>query len=384
MTVVTELIADLGRAETLSREWEALAVAASNPVASAAWVLAWWRHVAPAGTVARVVTVRDAGRLIGVAPFYLAENSRGVAEYRLMAADFGVCMEPLALPGREWDLAEAAAAALSAGEPRPGIVSFGPMRVSSPWVTALADSMPGPIRAPVRQMRVEGAPVVYLREPGYEEWFATLSSKLRRDLRRCERQFEQAGGTVRWADARSLRADAETFARLHTGRWEGRGWSRLADLGERLPAWLIDVGEPLIGEGRFGLCVLEVQGEPMCVDLHLSAGEEAAGINVGWDQSHAKLSPAKLTLLRVIAAAYEKGAARVTLGNGNLSNKVRIANGDDPAAWTSLLAPNARLPLAYARLAPELARGHARELLGRTLPEPWLERVRGAVARLRR
>ena len=93
-------------------------MAASNPVAAAAWVLAWWRHVAAPDVQARVVVVRDGPRLVGVAPFYLASQRLGVAEYRLMTDDFGVCMRPLALPGHERDLAVAVGRALGDGEPR--------------------------------------------------------------------------------------------------------------------------------------------------------------------------------------------------------------------------------------------------------------------------
>ncbi|MGO9488775.1 MAG: GNAT family N-acetyltransferase [Solirubrobacteraceae bacterium] len=378
-----ELIADIAGAEELAPEWDALAVAASNPVACPAFVLAWWRHVAPADTLARVVAVRDGSQLIGVAPFHLASTRLGVAEYRLMADDFGVCMEPLAMPGREWEVAEAIGAALSATRPRAASLRFGPMAIASPWIAALSASWPGPLSPVVRRRRIEGAPVILLREPSYEDWLATLSSKLRRDLRRCERLFEEAGGTSRWSDAGTLRADAEAFARLHGSRWEGRGWSRLADLGERLPDWLEEVGAPLIGGRRFGLCVLEVDGEPICVDFHLSAGEQAAGVNVGWDERYARLAPAKLAVLRVVGEAYDKDCRRVGLGNGNLANKLRLANGNDPVAWTAIVPPSPRLLQAYALLLPGQARRHARQALARTLPEPWLEQVKGALARLR-
>ena len=383
MKLATEVITDLARASELTREWEALAVAASKPVAGASWVLGWWRHVAPEQTVARVIVVRDGERLVGMAPFYLASQRRGVAEYRLMASDFGACMEPLALPGRERELGEAIAIALSSTAPRADVIGFGPMPIASPWVDAVRESIPGRLGALVRRTRMEGAPIVELREPDFESWFQTLGSKLRRDLRRSERSFEEAGGTVRWTDASTLRDDAQSFARLHAGRWESRGWSRLADLGERLPDWVVEVVSPLIDEGRAGLCVLELDGEPICIDLHFSAGEEVVGVNVGWDQAHAKLGPAKLVLLRVIERAYANGAARVNLGNGTLSNKVRIANSDDPAAWTSVLAPRPRLPLAYAAIAPVLARRHTRALLARTLPERWFERLKDLVKRTR-
>ena len=41
---------------------------------------------------------------------------------------------------------------------------------------------------------MEGVPVIHLREPSYEEWLATLSSKLRRDLRRSERSLRGGRG----------------------------------------------------------------------------------------------------------------------------------------------------------------------------------------------
>jgi CelD/BcsL family acetyltransferase involved in cellulose biosynthesis len=376
-----ELLDGADAAAELSPEWEALAVAASKPVAAAAWVLAWWRHVAPSDLQPRVVVLRDRGELIGVAPFHLASNRRGVAEYRLMASDFGVCMGPLALPGREWELAGAIAAELSATSPRAAAVGFGPMPIASPWVAALTESWQGPVRSLARRTRIEPAPLVQLLEPGYEQWFATLSSKLRRDLRKCERLFEEAGGTTRWTDVTTLRADAESFARLHSSHWEGRGWSRLADLGPRLPDWLEELGGALIGEGRFGLCVLEVEGEPVCVDLSISAGGEVAGLNVGWDDSYARMAPAKLAVLRVIADAYSKDVRRVGLGNGGLANKIRLANGDDPVAWTTVIPATPMAPLAYGMLLPRLLRIHARELAGRALPEPWLERLKGLAAR---
>jgi CelD/BcsL family acetyltransferase involved in cellulose biosynthesis len=375
-----ELVCDRAAAVALAPEWEALALAASKPAAGASWVLAWWRHVAPADTEARVVVLRDAGRMVGIAPFHLVSDRRGVAEYRLMSSDFGVSIEPLALPGRERDLAAAIGRALAGTSPRASLLGFGPMPISSPWIAALEDCWQGPARPIARRMRAEGAPVVQLREPGYEQWFATLGSKLRHDLRRCERRFEEAGGSTRWSDAASLRADAESFARLHSARWEGRGWSRLADLGPRMADWLEDLAAPLLAQGRLGLCVLEVEGRPICVDLHLSAGEEAVGVNVGWDEQYARLAPASLAVLRVVAGAYEKGCRRLRLGNGRLANKVRLSNTDDPVAWTALVPPSSRAPLAYGTLLPGLLRMHGRELLVHALGERWLERLKATAA----
>ena len=256
----TETIVDLAEAECLAPEWDALAVAASKPFAAPAWVLAWWRHVAPSGISPRLVTVRDSGRLVGVAPLYAPPRTRGVVEYRLMTCDFGASMEPLALPGREWDIAAEFARALASARPRPDMLAFGPMSIASPWPSAMSAGWEGPMSALVRCLRISSAHLIVLDDGSYDAWFASLGSKLRRELRRCERLFEEAAGTTRWSTAETLRADAEAFSRLHCGRWEGRGWSRLADMGARLPDWLEELGRGLIAQGRFRMCLLENRG----------------------------------------------------------------------------------------------------------------------------
>lgn len=378
-----ELISELARAQELAAEWDGLSVAASRPVTAPAWVLPWWRHVAPAGAEPRLVAVRDRGALVGVAPFYALRTPGGIVEYRLMAGDFGVCMEPLALPGREWEVAAEIARVLARTDPRPDVLAFGPMALASHWTTALGASWEGPMPALVRRYRREGAPMIILREPSYEAWFASLSSKMRHALRRSERLFQEAGGTARWTTSETLDADARIFERLHRQRWEGRGWSRLSDLGESLPEWLAEVARDLIDQGRFGMCILEVEGTPICADFHLAAGEELSAINAGWDESYARLSPAKLAVLRVVARAHERGMRRVSLGNGDAANKLRLANANDPVAWTLVMPPSLRLPRTYGRALPTLLKAHGRELAERLMPEERLVQARTALQRLR-
>jgi CelD/BcsL family acetyltransferase involved in cellulose biosynthesis len=378
-----ELITDLAGLEALVPEWDALAVAASNPVAAPSWVLSWWRRVAEPDFEPRVVAVRDHGTLVGVAPFYLSSSRRALRECRLMASEFGVCMEPLALPGREWEVAAEIGRLIMSSHPRPDVLAFGPMTLASHWVAALDSSWPGRIRAPVRRLRVDGAPVIVLLEPSFDAWFASLSSKLRRSLRQAERLFEEAGGTTRWSTGETLAADAEAFARLHAARWENRS-SRLVELGSRLPDWFEEVARGQIDEGRFRMCVLEIDGAPICVDFSLIAGRELAGINSAWDESYAHLSPSKLAVSRVVQEACERGCTRVHLGLGNSPNKLRLANGNDPVAWTVLMRPSARLPLTYGRVLPALLRNNARDAARRALPLRWRDAARSTARRLRR
>jgi CelD/BcsL family acetyltransferase involved in cellulose biosynthesis len=371
-----ELVSELAAIEALAPEWDELASASDNPVAAPSWVLAWWKHAAPAGLEPRVVVVRERGKLIGLAPFCVGPRRDGLRECRLMASEFGVCMEPLAMPGSEWLVAGDVARVLAASRPQIDVVAFGPMTIASRWPSALQMQWPGRMPAVVRRYRIERAPVVILREPSFEAWLASLSSKLRRALRVAERDFAQAGGTTRWTTVETLHADVETFSRLHRARWDGRGWSRLVDLGERLSPWFEELARELIADGRFRMCVLEVGDTPICVDFGLLAGGELAAINSAWDESYAKLSPAKLAVSRVVESAYELGARRVHLGSGEQENKLRLANGNDPVAWTLLLPSSRRLPYAYARLLPLFVRSYVRDVATRVLPSEKLARLR--------
>ena len=377
-----ELITEIADLEALIPEWDALAPAASNPVATPAWVLSWWHHVAGQDLQPRLVTVRDRGRLIGVGPFYVASERHGVVDYRLMGGDFGVRMEPLALPGREWDVAVQFARALASVWPRPDTITFGPMALSSSWTTALRSGWPGVLRGPVRQFRIVGEPVAVLREPTFEAWFSSLGPTTRRSLRREQRLFERAGGTIRWSTATTLRQDAETFARLHRARWSDRGRSRLAALGHRLPDWVEALGNGLIDTDRFRLCVLELDGSPICTDLHLLAGEESIGVNMGWDERYARLAPGKLATLHAVQDAYGRRCRRVSLGFGEQPYKLMFANGNHPVAWSVFMAPSLGLSYTYAHAFPGLLRERTRDVAERTLPSRWFEALRAVRRRI--
>jgi hypothetical protein len=124
------------------------------------------------------------------------------------------------------------------------------------------------------------------------------------------------------------------------------------------------------------MCVLELDGEPICVDFGLVAGTELAAINAGWDERHAKLEPAKLAVVRIVGGAYERGARRVHLGCGEIANKLRLANGNDPVAWTIFIPPTARMPRTYGAAAPALLSRRTRDAAKRALSPATLDALR--------
>ncbi len=372
----TELVVDLARAETMVGEWDALAVARGQPMSSPAWMLAWWRHVAPDSAELRIVSVRDRGRLIGLVPLYvdLARHSTARA-YRLLAHDFASVLGPLAVADREWEVAEATASLLAVRELRPDRLDLGPVPMTSPWAVALRERWPGRMR-PVAYRRVLPVPIISIQALPFDVWLAGRSAKLRNNARRRQRRFADAGGRYRLANRESIEADVQTFFALHAERWEGRGRSRLVVLGERVPQLLCEVGNALLAEERFRLLLLELDGEPICAHLCLAAGGEVVQFNFGWDERYRHLSPPLLALLSTVEDACARRERRVDLGWGGNQYKEPFASGRDAVAWETLLPPGAQLVAALPRALPGVAGWRARQMAKRVLSDPQLSRLR--------
>jgi CelD/BcsL family acetyltransferase involved in cellulose biosynthesis len=378
------LVTDREELDALVSDWDALAVANERPQMAPGWVLAWWDHAAPAGALVRVVAVRDGERLVGLAPFYVEPSARRTRiDYRLAGIELCAGLEPLALPGREWEVAAAIGAALDGAMPRPDVIALEGVPLGAHWPLALREGWPGRRRPTLRRYHLQGCPLATLREDSFERWFAAKSSNFRSQMRRLRRQFEAAGGTTRLADATTLHDDVAAFVRLHAGRWEDRGHSNLVALGERLPELLEDAGRALVDAGRFRLRMLELDGEPISAQLFLVAGGTVLYLNGGWDERHAKLKPSMLGLLDTVEEAFAHGQRRIDLGLGEQAYKLRFADGSDPVAWSILLAPGARRPLARAHIAPMLARYALRDAAKRVLSPEQADRLRALRGRVR-
>jgi CelD/BcsL family acetyltransferase involved in cellulose biosynthesis len=76
--LVTEVYKDLASFDRLSSEWDGLLERSAQQVYFLRydWNRLWWRHFAPRGSRLHIITCRDqAGRLLGIAPFYWREHS---------------------------------------------------------------------------------------------------------------------------------------------------------------------------------------------------------------------------------------------------------------------------------------------------------------------
>jgi CelD/BcsL family acetyltransferase involved in cellulose biosynthesis len=361
-------IAELDQLEALVPEWDALAVSCSLPLMSPGWMLPWWRHLAPKGALLRALEVRDGAALVGLVPFFVtAPGHGGRVAYRLLGSGSGAPLALLVPAGREQQVVQAATRALSKADPRPDLIEFSGTRLSSQWHTVMRDCWPSAARPISCAYRVQACPTVSLKGASLEAWLLSRSSKLRSSMRRLARRFAEQGGTWRMSTESTLRSDLKTFQRLHASRWRRLGESSLVTDEERVGAMLNDAGAALVGDERFRLWLMEIDGEAIAADLYLAAGETVLGINGGWDERWKRLSPPLLATLHTIADSIERGESRLGLGPGGGSYKTRFADSDSPVASSVLMVPRRRLPMTMVLTAPTLVGGAARTIAERAL-----------------
>jgi CelD/BcsL family acetyltransferase involved in cellulose biosynthesis len=350
--IQADILTELAELEPVRADWDRLAVDNGLPTMSPAWGLAWWRRFAPERAALRVVVVRDCDEVVGIAPFFV--RTEGAALCDLLGEDTGR-HAPLALPGREWPVAEAAARALTATEPAPTVVRFmsapfGPWH--GPWLAALRLRDNGRrMRTIVRQSRVVPCPQVLLSGT-FDGWFSGRSANFRSEMRRLRKRFAEAGAAIRVSDPTTVDDDLRIYMKLHLGRWEGRR-SLYEGTESRVRTALGDMAHALPPE-RFRLYVAELDGVPIAAQLFLAAGGEIMYHNGGWDETYARLKPGMVGLLHAIEQGYALGDRRLDLGPKAQPYKLRFANSDDPIVAVSV-----------ASLGPDLAGFAARRALRR-------------------
>jgi CelD/BcsL family acetyltransferase involved in cellulose biosynthesis len=293
-------------------------------------------------------------------------------------------ISPLALPGREWEVAETIGQELTAAVPRPDVIALEAAPLASHWPAALRDRWPGRVRPLVRQYLHQGSPTISLHDGSFDAWLEHRSANFRGQMRRLRRQFSASDGTARMSTPQTLAADIGAFMRLHAGRWQGRGASDIVASGGKVPAMFEEAGRSQLESGRFRLWLLEVDGEPISAQLFAEAGGEVLYMNGGWDERFARFKPAMLAIFFAVEDAFARRDERIDLAPGEQHYKLRFADGNDPVAWTIIMCPGCRLALTYARSTPMLASHGLRAAGKRALPPQQADRLRALRMRLRR
>jgi CelD/BcsL family acetyltransferase involved in cellulose biosynthesis len=352
MTLTSVVVSDEPGLDAYLEPWDRLAVRLSRPFCAPAWLMAWFRHVAAPGAHLRVVTVCDGEELIGVAPFFAEAGGGQVTRWRPLGA--GTCqrVEPLAVPGREGEVAEMIGQAVLTADA--DVLTLEGVSSSSPWPSLLARSFPGRRGAWTHRRGVRTALTIPL-DGTFDDWFAKRSSHFRQRLRKARKDFVKRGGTARLATGVTLEQDIESFIRLHRQRWETRGGSRALTSG--VDDMLREGGRRLAAGERLRIWSLDVDDVTIASSVVLAAGGELGYWLNGFDERLASISPSRLSILRVVEDAFTVGATRLDLGEGDFPYKRRFADDEESLGWYWVVPRSRRYPLARASLAPSQARG---------------------------
>jgi len=370
------LVSELDELEQLTEPWRELAHTCSCPAALPGWQLAWWRHLAPEGARLRAVAVFERSQLVGLAPFFVNPGHR--ADYRLLGGGMTHRVSPLAVPGREREVASLVASALAACEPAPDLVALEAIDASSPWPDAISEAWPGRFKPWRYTSSRMSAPVLSLRNKTFESWFASRSKKFREEMRRARRDIENGGGRVVLATEKPAADRAiDEFVRLHRARGSACGGSSLTDEWSRM---LRDAADGLIARGELRLWTLEVAERFVAVNIILAAGGVLTGFNTCFDEDYARLKPGHVTTLAAIEDAFARGEVSLDTGGGDSAYKRRLTNIDLPICWTGMVLRTRRYPLTRLRLIPNQANWRITRI-GRRLPPASRRRIKRLIRR---
>jgi CelD/BcsL family acetyltransferase involved in cellulose biosynthesis len=346
------LVEDAAELEPYLAAWDALAVEQERPYCAPAWMVAWWRELAPPGARLRVALALDGDQLVGIAPCW-SELARGPEELRFLAAPVSSPTGPLSAPGREPAVVgPVLAEALAGATPAPRLLRFDDLPRGSPWPELLGRAWPGAWGAKLEETGTLAAPLVSLDGVrDLDQWLQGRSANFRSQARQGRRRLSEAGATPRLLDdPAAIAAALPGLARLHHSRRRPRGGSNVLDeAGRRM---LAAAAAELAPAGRLWIWEIAAPEGPVASLLFVAAGAGASYWNGGFDDSWARCRPGLQALLAAIEDAAARGLGELDLGPGDQHYKSRLADRDRTLVSLSVRPRDSHYPLTSARLAP--------------------------------
>jgi CelD/BcsL family acetyltransferase involved in cellulose biosynthesis len=285
MALTVRVVDDVAELERSRAPWEALLArsAASSPMCSPTWLLAWWRVFgADGGRALRALLVCDGPRLVGLAPL-LARRVRsavGVPIRRIELLGSGedeadeICSEYIgivAARGDESAVADALAVALTGKTFEPwDELALCAMNGDSPFPFALAAALRA--RGCVARLEVTGTAHYIPLPASWDEYLAALPSSHRYLVRRSTRDLESWAGSSlsvhRATTTEDLPGAMAILEKLHTERWFAEGKGGVFD-SARFRAFHSAVAPELLARGALDVTWLSANGEPIAASYDL-------------------------------------------------------------------------------------------------------------------
>jgi CelD/BcsL family acetyltransferase involved in cellulose biosynthesis len=307
----------------LGGEWTELLAASSarTPFLTWPWVSAWLDTIGRDADLV-VHTARDAGdgRLLGVAPFFVARARRGgipVRELRFLGAGLAA-PDHLDLIARE-EVGEPVAAAL-----------WDSIERATRWDLVDLDGITsgGHLdRLVLRRSQDDRQPIPYPHLPlggAWEDVIARWGRTHRSNIRRYRRKLDaEAGAPVLErlvVDHAELDSTLERLATMHQAVRTAKGDPGLfAD--DATSAFLRAAAHRLLDAGRLRMWRLDVGDEAVAVIWCMRAFDVVSFYTTGFDSDWARYGPGRRIMARAIEAAWSEGAEEFDFLRGDENYK---------------------------------------------------------------
>ncbi|HLG21239.1 MAG TPA: GNAT family N-acetyltransferase [Candidatus Manganitrophaceae bacterium] len=374
--LTVERIGDERRLADLKEPWERLLLRSSrgNPFLSWGWVAAWRRHFGE-GKALEILVIREGEEVVGIAPFYMAVESRlGIPLRRLsILGDEAVGsdhLDLLSLDGFEEKVAGAVAEYWRRSPGRWDFIQLRDLSERSPHLPFL-------IEAVQKQggfiQKEEGETCPYLLlGPSWEGALNRLSAGMRYAVRRKIRSVEREGG-VEWAAIETWdagRSGMEALMSLHQQRWRG-GSDAFA--GPRKIPFHREASQYFFERGIAKLFLLKIEGRIVASLYGFLMGGTFFYYQAGFDPAWGDKSVGTVLMGKTIQSAISRGWKEFDFLRGAEAYKFHWTD-DVKKTWDVFFYPPSLKGRIFrrARLMDQELRGFAR----RRLPPNWLERLR--------
>jgi dTDP-4-amino-4,6-dideoxygalactose transaminase len=320
----------------LYEEWSQLALASRNVFATPEWASVWCAHFLH-DRPPQLIALRDsAGRCVAILPLYTLIE-RPLRVLRVVGNGPGEDLGPVCDPEDRARVARALPRVLA---------ELGAHALLADHVRAGWSALTG-----ARVLRTEDSPVARFEGTDWEGFMRGRSRRLRKELRRHERQLQDRHGLdcrLGGGDPEQLPAELSTFVSLHRARWADEPSRFLRHL-----AFHRDFALLACERGWLRLWTLIADGRAVSA----AYGFRYAGVEFDYQGGRDPdwRGPAAGTVLqgRQMRAAVEDGVSEYRLGRGGAWYKRRFATHDSGletlmlsrgAAASAVAAAGAALP----------------------------------------
>jgi CelD/BcsL family acetyltransferase involved in cellulose biosynthesis len=337
------------------------------------WQHTWWRHLSAGGRL-HILTVRDGGVLVGLAPCLL--RPMGLASRQVIprlallgSGDVGSdYLDVILDPGADSEAREV----LRDGLARQRVVLDFPRLGAQAAIRAMAGGLEGlGWTSAMRAMDV--CPYIPMTGRSWDSYLAGLGAHHRYNFRRRLRRLERDHG-LRWErvlDEAQRRRALATLIRLHNARWAGSGGST-AFHSKSLCGFHEAITSLALEQGWLRLFVLWVGDTPAAALYGFSYGSKFYFYQTGFDIRFRELSVGLVAMGLAIREAFDEHLDEFDLLHGAEAYKVLWTSDARPIGRLELFPPRWR-GVVYraaiegyrkarhaARLALEATRPHAR------------------------